>query len=78
MKVGARVVAPGQVKVAMTGTMGYLDAANLPYTVSIRYNFDIQIKEHTLTRNLDECQLMLFLSNDKIISEIVQNWLGDI
>ena len=58
MKVGARVVAAGQVKPAMTGTMGYLDAANLPYTVSIRYNFDIQIKEHTF---VDERPLILFM-----------------
>ena len=59
MKVGARVVAPGQVKVAMTGTMGYLDAANPPCTVSIRYNLDMQIKD--LTLNINECQLMSFL-----------------
>ena len=53
VKVGERVVAAGQVKLAMTGTMGYLDAANLPYIVSIKYSFDIQIKQHTL--NVDEC-----------------------
>ena len=45
MKVGARVVAAGQVKLAMTGTMDYLDAANLPYIVSIRYKFDMQMRE---------------------------------
>ena len=54
MKVGERVVAAGQVKLAMTGTMGYLDAANLPYIVSIKYSFDIQIKQHK-RRNVDEC-----------------------
>ena len=57
MKVGARVVAAGQVKLAMTGTMDYLDAANLPYIVSIRYNFDMQMREY----NVDEFQLILFL-----------------
>ena len=43
-----RVVAAGQVKLAMNGTMVYLAAANLPYIVSIRYNFDMQMKEHAL------------------------------
>ena len=62
MKVGARVVAAGQVKLAMTGTMDYLDAANLPYIVSIRYNFDMQMREHTLLHlNVDEYQLISFM-----------------